>query len=199
MGAATVLLVEDEAIVRTWIRETLERREFRVVGEAGDAAAARTCVARRRPDILLVDQRLPDESGCELLADLRRDGVSVPGVVMASQPEPGMNAAARQAGAQATLLKTGRPDDLLGVLREVAAGKPSFDPRFPTAHGRAALSPRERQLLRLVARGCTNAEAADQLGIGTHTAKTLVTRAFAKLGVHRRSEAVAKAQKLGLL
>jgi DNA-binding NarL/FixJ family response regulator len=193
-------VVEDDAMVSGWIRLTLEGSEFRLVGVAGGAAAAAELVELRRPELLLIDYRLPDGVGTELVRDLRQDGVSAPAVIMTANAERGFNEIAREAGAQGSVLKTGSVDELLGALRAVAAGGEAFDGRHPPrAPGRAALSPREREVLRLVARGATNREIAEELNVGAETVKTLLARTFAKLGVRRRAEAVSAAHNQGLL
>jgi DNA-binding NarL/FixJ family response regulator len=196
----TVLVVEDDAMVGGWIRLTLEASEFRLVGVAGSAAEVSELIERRRPSLLLIDYRLPDGVGTELVRDLRRGGVSAPAVIMTANPERGFNEIAREAGAQGSVLKTGSVDDVLDALRAVADGGEAFDGRHPPrAPGRAALSPREREVLRLVARGATNREIAEELGVQAETVKTLIARIFAKLGVRRRAEAVSEAHNRGLL
>jgi DNA-binding NarL/FixJ family response regulator len=196
----TVLVVEDDAMVGGWIRLTLDGSEFRLVGMAGSAAEVSELVERRRPSLLLIDYRLPDRVGTELVRDLRQSRVSVPAVIMTANAERGFNEVAREAGAQGTVLKTGSVEELLAALRAVASGEEAFDARHPVrAPGRAALSPREREVLRLVAQGATNREVADQLGIRAETVKTLIARIFAKLGVRRRAEAVSEAHSRGLI
>jgi DNA-binding NarL/FixJ family response regulator len=195
-----VLIVEDDAMVRGWVRLSLRSSEFRVVGEAGDAALAVELCKRRVPDLLLVDYRLPDMVGTELVGELRRQGVGAPAVLMTANNERGMNEAAREAGAQGTVLKTGSAEELLLALRLVSDGGDSFDGRHPQRpSGQNALSPRERQVLELVASGATNREIATSLGLGGETVKTLLARTFAKLGVRKRAEAVAAAHTRGLL
>lgn len=195
----TVLLVEDDAIVRDWLRLVLQD-EFRVVGEASSAESAFDLIARRRPALLLVDYRLPRVRGTELLKQLRRSGVTVPAVVMTANPERGLNELAREAGAQGTVLKSGSRQDLLDALRAVTAGRSSFDSRHPRRDpGEAALSPREKEILRLVASGRTNTEIAAHLSVGVETVKTTLSRACTKLGVRRRAQAVATAQAQDLL
>lgn len=196
----SVLLVEDDAIVRAWVRLALEGSEFRIGGEAASAAEAGELARRRAPELLLVDYRLPDGTGTELLRELRNAGVAVPAVVMSAGAERGLNEAAREAGAQGAVVKSARGEDLVGTLRDVLAGRQSFDPRHPRrAPGRAPLTRRERDVLRLVARGATNGQVANELGVGEETVKTLLGRTFLKLGVQRRAEAVAVAQRAGLL
>ena len=195
-----VLLVDDDEMVRGWVRLALEGTEFRIAGEAANSADASDLAARRNPDLLLVDHKLGGEVGTELVRDLRRRGVSAPALVMTANSQGGFNEAAREAGAQGTLLKTGKRAELLEALRAVADGGDAFDGRHPRRPpGRAALSPREREVLRLVAGGATNREIAAELGVGDETVKTMLARAFAKLGVRRRAEAVAAAHERGLL
>jgi DNA-binding NarL/FixJ family response regulator len=196
----TVLLVEDDAMVRGWLRLSLEGSEFSIVGEAAGAKEAIDLIERQRPALLLIDYRLNDSAGTALIRTLRHEGVSTPAVLMTAYGEAGFNEVARESGAQGSVLKTGSSDELLEVLREVRDGHGSFDPRYPSRDpGRAALSPREREVLRLLAAGNTNRQVADQLEVSAETVKTLVSRTFTKLGVRRRAEAVATAQRMGLL
>lgn len=196
----SVLVVEDDAMVRDWLRAALDGSEFRIAGTAHGAAEALELIRRRRPSLLLVDYRLPDRVGTELVRELRHQGVQTPALLMTANQQAGFNEAAREAGAQGSVLKTGKLDELLGPLRAVAQGGASFDPRHPRrGPGLAALSPREREVLGLVARGATNGQIAAALRIGDETVKTLLTRTFAKLGVRRRAEAVAEAHNRGIL
>jgi len=195
-----LLVVEDDAMVRGWIRLSLEGTEFRLVGEAATAVEATGLLQRRGPDLLLVDYRLSDGAGTELVRRLRLEGSSVPAVLMTAHHEPGFNESARDAGAQGSVLKTGSSDELLAALRLARDGANAFDPRYPVRQaGRASLSPREREVMRLLAAGRTNREVADELRVGAETVKTLVARSFAKLGARKRAEAVATAQRMGLL
>lgn len=202
MSAAelAILLVEDDSMVRGWVRLALEGSEFRLAGEASSAAEALDLVDRRRPQLLLVDFRLPDRAGTELVRELRQRGSAIPALLMTANSERGFNELARDAGAQGTVLKSGRIEELLSALRSASTGKRAFDGRHPPrAAGGAALSPREREVLALVAGGATNRGVADALGLGDETVKTLLARVFAKLGVRRRAEAVSSAHRLGLL
>jgi DNA-binding NarL/FixJ family response regulator len=195
-----LLLVEDDSMVRSWVRLALQGSEFRLAGEAGSAGEALDLASRRNPDLFLIDYRLPDGVGTQLVRQLRERGVQAPAVVMTANPERGFNEAAREGGAQGTTLKSGSAVDLLETLRAVARGELGFDSRHPPRpSGRGALSPREREVVRLVAGGSTNREVAAALGVGEETVKTLLARTYAKLGVRRRAEAVAEAQKQGLL
>jgi DNA-binding NarL/FixJ family response regulator len=201
----SVLVVDDDAVVRAWVRLSLEGTEFYVGGEAATADEAFSLVDRRRPKVLLIDLRLGGQgstSGIELVRELRLGGEPAVAVVMTARPEPGLNELSRSAGAQGTVLKRGRADDLIEVLRTVVGGGSTFDPEHPQAvadEGVTPLSPREREVLSLVAAGATNSEIASDLGIGEETVKTLLARAYSKLGVRRRAEAVAAAHDRGLL
>jgi len=196
----SVLLIDDDAMVRLLVRQALEGSDFRLAGEALSGAEAGELIERRRPTVLLVDYRLPDVVGTDLIRELRRTGTQTPALLMTANPERGFNELARGSGAQGTVLKTGRTDELLAALATVASGGESFDVRHPQrAAGDATLSPREREVVQLVARGATNREIADALSLGGETVKTLLGRACVKLGVKRRAEAVAEAHNRGLL
>jgi DNA-binding NarL/FixJ family response regulator len=195
----SVLLVEDDAMVRAWIEAVLQDTEFRVVGVASSAGQGVELAASRKPDLVLTDYRLPDRPGTELVRELRLRGVRAPVVVMTANQEAGLNELAREAGAQGTALKGGSAE-LLDALRSIAGGAQVFDARHPNRReNHVSLSPRERAVLQLIAGGQTNAEIADALGVGSETVKTLVQRIFEKLGVRKRAEAVATAHELQLL
>jgi DNA-binding NarL/FixJ family response regulator len=200
MNEISVLLVEDDAMVRGWVQLALAQSDFRLAGVARTSEQATDLVQRRRPDVLLVDYRLSKGRGTDLVRELRRDGVDTPALLMTANPEAGFNELVREAGAQGSVLKTGSASELLAALESVSAGTSAFDVRYPARPcGQSPLSPRERDALRLVAGGATNRQVASTLGIGEETVKTILERAFAKLGVHRRAEAVAAAAAQGLL
>ncbi len=196
----SVLLIEDDAMVRGWVRLCLRDTEFRLAAEASSAAEAVELMKRRRVDLMLVDYRLPDRMGTEFVRELRQEGFAAPALLMTANSERGFNETVRDSGAQGTVLKTGKSDELLAALRSVSEGNRPFDVRYPKRQaGRAALSPRERQVLSLVALGQTNKEISESLGVGDETVKTLLGRTFVKLGARRRAQAVAAAQDRGLL
>lgn len=196
----TVGLVDDDAIVRAWVRSSLVGSEFRVVGEAPSGEAAAEMVEQRRPELLLLDYRLPDARGTDLVRSLRLAGWAMPVLMITATPEAGLNEAALEAGAQGVVLKRGDPTELVGALRRVAAGHSVVDPTNPRrAPGQSPLSPRERDVLRLAASGSTNPEIARSLGLGSESVKTLLSRAFLKLGARNRTEAATIAKERGLL
>jgi DNA-binding NarL/FixJ family response regulator len=194
----SLLVVEDDAMVRSWVRLSLRASEFRIAAEASTAVEARTLLDVVEPDFLLVDNRLPDQVGTELIRELRRGGVTAPAVMMTANAETGFSERARDVGAQGTLLKSGSPIELLDVLRAVVAGRSAFDKHHPPRQG-GGLSPRELQVLRRVAAGETNREIADRLQVGVETVKTLLGRMYSKLGARSRAQAVAVARERGLL
>jgi DNA-binding NarL/FixJ family response regulator len=196
----TVIVVEDDPIVRAWVQLAFEGTEFRLVGEAGTVAEALELFERRRPQLLLVDFRLPDGTAPDLIRTLRAAGETVPALVVTATPQAGLNESARAAGANGSALKSGEVPELLKALRVVRRGGESFDYRHPKSPaGQAPLSHREREVLRLVAGGATNREVAAELKVGSETVKTLLARIHHKLGTHRRAEAVDEAHRRGLL
>jgi DNA-binding NarL/FixJ family response regulator len=196
----SVLLIEDDSIVRAWVRLSLDGSEFRLAGEATTAAEAHELAARRRPSLFLVDHQLPDGIGTELVKELRLEGYSAPALLMTAHGRQGLNEAAREAGAQGSVVKSGSAEELLHAMRAVCEGGEYFDPAHPRRAAReAALSPRERQVLQLVAAGQTTRAIAGELGISETTVKTLLGRVYEKLGVGRRAQAVAAAHERGLL
>jgi two-component system, NarL family, nitrate/nitrite response regulator NarL len=199
-GQVSVLVVDDDAIVRAWVRLSLKGSEFRVAGEAASSREAVDMVERRRPGVLLIDYRLPDGLGTELVRGLRLAGVSAPALLITANPEAGLNELARESGVQGVVRKRGSRDDLLAALRRITGGETVGDADNPPLRsGGPALSPREREVLQLVATGLTNPEISNQLGVGVETVKTLLERAFRKLGVSGRTEATAEAARLRLL
>jgi DNA-binding NarL/FixJ family response regulator len=190
-----VLLVGGAASARRWVELALRETEFCPVGKAEDVAEAVALSATLRPHVLLIEA-----TGAGPVTEIRGRNVSSPMVLMTPSPRRGFNENAREAGAQGTLLRTGSVQALLAVLRRVARGDEWFDPRHPRRPaGFGSLAPRERDILRLVARGATNREIARQLGIGEETVKTLLARSSKKLGVHGRADAATAAHALGLL
>jgi two-component system vancomycin resistance associated response regulator VraR len=119
---------------------------------------------------------------------------------MTASSQAGLNEIAREAGVQASVLKSSDRNRFLDVLRSAVRGEELFDMAHPRrAKGQAPLAPRERQAIRLVAGGKTNKQIADELGIGEETVKTILERTYIKLGVKRRAEAVLEARSRGIL
>ena len=211
-----VLLVDDQAMVRAGLRMVLSAEaDVEVVGEASDGAEALRLVNRHRPDVVLLDIRMPGMDGLEAARRLSTDAAA-PGILLLTTfDEHEIVDEALSLGVAGGLLEASSPEQLVDAVRAVAAGSGVLDPaitrhvidRFadaPRADPRAAaalaeLSPREVDVLRLVAAGRSNAEIASVLFLGEATVKTHVSRMLLKLGLRDRVQAVAFAYESGLL
>jgi DNA-binding NarL/FixJ family response regulator len=210
-----VVLVDDEAMVRVGLRMVLTAEpDVEVVGEAADGGEAVDVVARTRPDVVLVDIRMPRVDGLEASRRLLALPDPPRVVVLTTFDEDEYLTEALRGGVSGFLLKVAPPEQLVAAVRAVAAGggllDPTLTPRVIQAFGAAApsrtraelvaaLSEREKDVLRLVARGMSNAEVAAELYLGEATVKTHVSRLLAKLGLRDRVQAVAVAYESGLV
>jgi DNA-binding NarL/FixJ family response regulator len=211
-----VMLVDDQAMVRQGLRMILEAEpDLRVVGEAGDGQAALDLVVAARPDVVLMDVRMPRMDGIEACARLRADAAqAVPYVLMLTtfDLEDYVYAALR-AGASGFLLKDAPADQLVAAVGIVARGDALLAPqitrllieevaRRPTLDavpGLDRLTEREVEVLRLMARGLSNGEIATELYLGEATVKTHVGRVLTKLQARDRVQAVVAAYESGLV
>jgi DNA-binding NarL/FixJ family response regulator len=210
-----LVLVENEGIVRQGLRRLLELdAEIDVVGEAGDGQEAIDVIVRVRPDVVLLDLRMPRLDGIGVLTGLRARAVAVPCIVLTTFDDPDALLRAARAGAKGWLLKDAPFEELVLALREVAAGRTYLQPAltnglvrgFDAIGGSAAgdgepepLTDREHDVLRLMAGGYANKEIADALGVAERTVKNHVSSVLAKLGVRDRTRAVLKALERRLL
>jgi DNA-binding NarL/FixJ family response regulator len=208
-----VLIADDEDMVRAGFRLVLAREEdIDVVGEAVDGKQAVAQAERLRPAVVLMDIRMPVMDGIEATRRIAQGTAETRVVVLTTFDEDAYVYGALQAGASGFLLKYAPADDLLAAIRVVAGGEamlaPSVtrrlieqfarrSPNVAAADRIAALSPREREVLRLVARGLTNAEIAEALVVTPATVKTHVARLLEKLGVRDRVQATALADEAG--
>ncbi len=213
-----ILLADDEELVRAGLRVVLEAQgDLRVVGEAEDGAEAIALARRLRPHVVLMDVRMPGLDGLAATRELVRDAAAPGGyapkilVVTTFEIDDYVYQALR-AGADGFLLKRTRPSEIAQAVRLVAAGESLLFPaqirRLAVAQGnaaargtmaRAALTEREAEVLRLVARGLTNGEIAEQLFLGVQTVKTHVSSLLAKLGARDRTQAVILAYESGFV
>ena len=196
-----VLLVDDHEVVRRGLRDLLDdERDIDVVAEAGTIAEAIVRAEATRPDVAVVDMRLPDGDGATLCKRLRAiDGPKCL-VLTAFDDEPAL-VAAIEAGVSGYLLKQVRGQDLVTAVREVAAGRSLLDPvttarvldriRRGNDDPLDALTERERHVLTLIGEGLSNREIAQRLFLAEKTVKNYVTSVLAKLGMQRRAQAVA--------
>jgi DNA-binding NarL/FixJ family response regulator len=207
-----VLIADDQALVRTGFRKILESEpDLEVVGEAGDGAEAVEATLVLRPEVVLMDIRMPRLDGLEAT---RRLAGKARVLILTTFDLNEYVYEALRAGASGFLLKDAPAEQLVTAIRVVAAGEallaPSITRRLieefahrPPSNARpaelAALSPRELEVLRLVARGLSNAEIASQLYLGDATVKTHVSRILQKLTLRDRVQAVVLAYESGLL
>jgi two-component system response regulator DevR len=201
--AIRVLLVDDHEIVRRGLRDLLGGEPgIEVVAEAGTAAEALTRCSATNPDVAVVDVRLPDRDGVELCRALRDlpDGPRC--LVLTAFDDEQALVQAISAGASGYLLKQVRGQDVVHAVREVAAGRSLLDPvttarvldrmrRGAEPDELAGLTERERRVLELVGEGLSNREIAERLFLAEKTVKNYVTSVLAKLGMQRRTQAVA--------
>ena len=209
-----VALADDQELVRTGFRMILESEDdVAVVGEAEDGAQAFELVRRERPDIVLMDVRMPVLDGISATARIVAAGLPTRVLVLTTFDLDEVVFEAIRAGAAGFLLKTGPADDLVRAVRVVAAGESLLSPsvtrrlveefaRRPAGAPPAAvneLTPRELDVLRLVARGFSNAEIAAELVVETSTVKSHVASILAKLDLRDRVQAVVAAYESGVV
>jgi DNA-binding NarL/FixJ family response regulator len=209
-----VVLAEDQALVRAGLLTILGTDEqISVVGAAADGNEAVQLVAAHRPGVALLDVRMPHCDGIQATRRIVAESPMTKVLVLTTFGQDEVVFEALQAGAQGFLLKDSRPEDLLAAVHAVAAGESRLDPAVTAAvvshvrrHGtRAAahpveqLTPREREVLVLLARGLSNAEVAQALVVSTGTVKTHVASLLAKLGARDRVQAVIAAFESGLV
>ncbi|MBT2400581.1 response regulator transcription factor [Streptomyces sp. ISL-100] len=210
----TVLLVDDEPLVRAGLRAVLEAQpDIEVVGEAADGAAVVPLVRRLRPDVVAMDVRMPLMDGIEATRVVLRTVDSPPKILVVTTFENDEYVyEALRAGADGFLIKRARPSEIVNAVRLIAEGESLLFPAAVRALAaefgsnkaradldRAALTEREGAVLRLMARGLSNAEIAAQLVVGTETVKTHVSAVLAKLGARDRTQAVIAAYESGFV
>jgi DNA-binding NarL/FixJ family response regulator len=197
-----VIVADDELAVRRGVELLLRDAGFRVAGVAATVSETRALVTRRRFDVALMELSLGGESTTGLAAELLRAGGPVPLVVYAGRETPSHGLAAAAAlDPPGFVLKSSPPAVLVDALREVASGGAFVDPelarrlpgpgRRPRRESIAALSPREREVLGLLADGFSGAEIAGRLFLSAETVRTHVRNAIQKLGARTRTQAVA--------
>jgi DNA-binding NarL/FixJ family response regulator len=210
----TVLLVDDEPLVRAGLRAILQSEpDIDVVGEAADGAAVMPLVRRLRPDVIAMDVRMPLLNGIEATRAILRTISNPPKILIITTFENDEYVyEALRAGANGFLLKRSRPSEIVHAVRVVAAGDSLLFPAALRAlaaeYGnktarramvRAALTQREASILRLMARGMSNADIAAQLTIGAETVKSHVSSILAKLSARDRTQAVIAAYESGFV
>jgi DNA-binding NarL/FixJ family response regulator len=192
-----VLLVDDHEMVRAGLRALLRKAaDLQIVGEVGTMAEALEAAARLRPEVVLMDLRLPDGSGIEACREIRSELPEVRVLILTSYSDEQAAMATIMAGAAGYLLKDIGHEALLRAIRDAAAGNRILDSKLSARVGRKmerldALAPQERRILALVVEGKTNKEIGAALSLSDKTVKNYLSNAFQKLNVTRRSQAAA--------
>jgi DNA-binding NarL/FixJ family response regulator len=204
-GHIRVFLLDDHEVVRRGVHDLLSGEEdIEVVGEAGTAGEALARIPSARPDVAVIDVRLPDGSGVEVCREIRTHDESVHCLVLTSYADDEALFDAIMAGASGYVLKDIRGAELLSAVRDVAAGRSLLDPATtarvlqrlregggPDDDRLARLTEQERRILELIGEGLTNRAIGERLHLAEKTIKNYVSSLLAKLGMQRRSQAAA--------
>ena len=210
-----VVLVDDQTLIRQGVRSLLELAgDVDIVGEAGDGDEAVVVIRRHRPDVVLLDLRMPRKGGVDVLRELHADGVVPPTIILTTFDDDEALLDAVRAGARGYLLKDVSLEQLTDAIRVVAQGgsmiRPAVTERvlrglehvrrdFEALSAPDPLTRREVEVLRLMAGGYSNREIAGALGTAEGTVKNHASSILSKLGVRDRTRAVLKALELGYI
>ena len=208
-GAIRVFLLDDHEIVRLGVRDLLEAQpDIQVIGEAGTAASALARIPALRPDVAVLDVRLPDGDGVAVCREIRSRMPEVACLMLTSFGDDEALFDAVMAGAAGYVLKQIRGTDLVGAVRTVASGQSMLDPKAASqlmARLRDAsqkrdplegLTGQERRILELIGEGLTNRQIGERLYLAEKTVKNYVSALFQKLGMERRTQAAAYAARI---
>lgn len=210
-----VLVIDDHALFRSGLEGLLERRGIRVVAAVGEPQKGVALVLEHEPDVVLLDLRMPDMSGLNLLQVLTRDFPDLPVVMLTTSADQNDLAEALRSGARGYLLKDMEPDELVSALQDIMSGKTVVAPELTgvlanlVKHGNSQerretlapfneLTPREMEILCHLSEGQSNKVIARHLNISDGTVKLHVKAILRKLGVHSRVEAAVMAVEKGL-
>jgi DNA-binding NarL/FixJ family response regulator len=205
-----VFLLDDHEVVRRGLAALLESAgDIEVVGESGSASEAARRIPALRPDVAVLDARLPDGSGIDVCRDVRSADPSIKALILTSYQDDEALFSAIMAGAAGYVLKQIRGTDLVDAIRRVAAGQSLLDPavtqrvlaRIRDGEDQsppelARLTGQERKILELIAQGMTNRQIGEQMFLAEKTVKNYVSSLLAKLGLERRTQAAILATKL---
>jgi DNA-binding NarL/FixJ family response regulator len=204
-----VFLLDDHEVVRRGLHDLLESEgDIEIVGESGSAREATARIPALRPDVAVLDARLPDGSGIDVCRDVRSIDPSIKALILTSYDDDEALFAAIMAGAAGYVLKQIGAGDLIDSVRRVAAGQSLIDPQLmakvlervrsgPPQHEElAGLTEQERKILALIAEGMTNRQIGERLFLAEKTVKNYVSSILSKLGLERRTQAAVLASKL---
>jgi DNA-binding NarL/FixJ family response regulator len=208
-GKINVFLLDDHEIVRRGVRELLEAEpDIEVIGEAGTAASALARVPALKPDVAVLDVRLPDGDGVMVCRELRSLMPELACLMLTSFGDDEALFDAIMAGAAGYVLKQIRGTDLVGAIRTIASGESLLDPEAARkvmnrmreqankADPLAGLTGQERRILELIGEGLTNRQIGERMFLAEKTVKNYVSALFAKLGMERRTQAAALATRV---
>ena len=204
-----VFLLDDHEVVRRGVRDMLESEgDIEVIGEAGTASSALARIPALRPDVAVLDVRLPDGDGVTVCREIRSKMPQVACLVLTSFADDDALMDAVMAGAAGYVLKQIRGTDLVGAVRTIASGQSMLDPRAASqlmerlrgGSGKQdpleGLTPQERRILELIGDGLTNRQIGEKMFLAEKTVKNYISALFAKLGMERRTQAAAYAAKV---
>lgn len=205
-----VFLLDDHEVVRTGLKQLLESSgDIEVVGEAGTAAAALARIPALKPDVAVLDARLPDGSGIEVCRQIRSSHPEIHAIILTSFDDDEALFAAIMAGAAGYVLKQVTGQDLIAAVHHVALGGSLLDPSVTAkvmerlregAPGEPeelkSLTAQERRILELVAEGLTNRQIGERLFLAEKTVKNYMSNVLSKLGLERRTQAAVFASRL---
>ena len=210
MTQIRVVLADDHAVVRKGIREFLEEDgDIAVIAEASDGETVKHLIEEQRPDVAILDIRMPGATGIEVTRWVRAQGLAVKVLILTAYDDAPFVTAALQAGANGYVLKDAEADEIAAAVRSVFHGYAAFDPSIaskafapdaisqPETHA-DRLTERELAVLELAARGLTNRGIGVQLNISDRTVQNHLANIYAKLAVGSRTEAVTRGIQLGL-
>ncbi len=215
MSSIRVLLVDDQTLVRQGIKSLLELTEsIRVVAEASDGVQALAMIPEIKPDVVLLDMRMPGKTGLDVLQELGGSKTLPPTIILTTFDDDSQVLAGIKAGAKGYLLKDVSLEQLVGAIETVAQGGSLVQPvvtqrllaglermhnEFASLDRPDPLTDRETEILRLMAGGYSNKEIANSLNVAEGTVKNHVSNILSKLGVRDRTRAVLKAFELGIV
>jgi DNA-binding NarL/FixJ family response regulator len=200
----TCLIVDDHEVVREGLRLSLSRApNIRVVGEAGDGKSAIALAERRRPDIVIMDVRMPEMDGLEATKVLGERNPDIPVLIFTAYSERSLLSRGLDSGAKGYILKEAPHQTLVRAIEKVSSGElyvdPALMPAFLPGKGEDMLTGREREILQLLADGMSNADAAAKLFISQETVKSHVRHILTKLEADTRTHAVAIALREAII
>ena len=208
MASIRVFLLDDHEVVRRGLCDLLESDgDITVVGESGSAVEATARIPALRPDVAVLDGRLPDGSGIEVCREIRAVDPSIAVLILTSYDDDDALFAAIMAGAAGYVLKQIRGSDLVDSVRRVAAGQSLLDPAVTQQvldrlrqgpvedTALAPLTAQEKRILELIGQGMTNRQIAEEIFLAEKTVKNYVSSLLAKLGMERRTQAAVFAAK----